>query len=173
MKNLTTSQPRIEIIETFLSGWANKAETTCLEVLKKGYEIRAKLDERAKELNTSTYVELRADTKFRELAAEHIAYWEAQPKYLRQFSSTIWKWAAPKVKEIIEKEVESKRSKLYNEVTKKVGIVVDAKGLSVGSDGSINGLIIGETGTARITTIMAGGYNIQCLHYRLLIKVIK
>jgi hypothetical protein len=41
--------------------------------------------------------------------------------------------------------------------------------LYLGADGNVNGIIVGENRTARIETIFAGGYNIQCLHTRLLI----
>lgn len=41
--------------------------------------------------------------------------------------------------------------------------------LYLGSDGNVNGVIQGSKRTARIETIFAGGYNIQCLHTRLLI----
>ena len=41
--------------------------------------------------------------------------------------------------------------------------------LYLGADGNVNGVIQGSKRTARIETIFAGGYNIQCLHTRLLI----
>lgn len=41
--------------------------------------------------------------------------------------------------------------------------------LCLGADGNVNGTIVGENRTARIETIFAGGYNIQCLHTRLLV----
>ena len=39
----------------------------------------------------------------------------------------------------------------------------------LGDDGNVNGVIRGTKKTARIETIFAGGYNIQCLHTRLLV----
>ena len=41
--------------------------------------------------------------------------------------------------------------------------------LYLGADGNVNGIIQGSKRTARIETIFAGGYNIQCLHTRLLV----
>ena len=39
--------------------------------------------------------------------------------------------------------------------------------------GDINGIIVGTEGKAKIQTIGAGGYNIQCFHFRTLIHEIK
>ncbi len=51
-----------------------------------------------------------------------------------------------------------------------VGKITDAAGLEVGSKGDLNGYIIGEKGRAKVQTIGAGGYNIQCYHFRTLIN---
>ena len=77
------------------------------------------------------------------------------------------------VDRMIERDKVSKKESLIHQVEKKIGKIVDAKGLSVGVDGSLNGLIVGENGKASVETIYAGGYNIQCLHYRILVKVQK
>lgn len=50
-----------------------------------------------------------------------------------------------------------------------VGEITDATGLKVGSKDDLNGYIIGTRGTAKVQTIGAGGYNIQCFHFRTLI----
>ena len=59
---------------------------------------------------------------------------------------------------------------LIARVNKAVGIILEAKALYVGVNGELNGYIKGEDGTCKIETIYAGGYNIQCLHYRVLVK---
>jgi len=46
---------------------------------------------------------------------------------------------------------------------------VESTNLTIGVDGNVNGIIRGTNKTAKIETIWAGGYNIQCLHTRLLI----
>lgn len=53
-----------------------------------------------------------------------------------------------------------------NEIT---GKITDASGLSVGEKGELNGYITGERGKAKVHTIGAGGYNIQCYHFRTLV----
>jgi hypothetical protein len=71
---------------------------------------------------------------------------------------------------ILDRDVEAKRDKLVARISKKAGEVVDVSGLGIGTNGEINGIVIGTTGTVSVETITAGGYNIQCLHYRILVK---
>lgn len=54
-----------------------------------------------------------------------------------------------------------------------VGTITDASNLKVGYSGDLNGFIIGTKGTAKVQTIGAGGYNIQCYHFRTLINKMK
>ena len=60
---------------------------------------------------------------------------------------------------------------LIDRVTKYVGQITDYSDLLL-TGPSINGIIIGERGRVRLETIIAGGWNIQCLHNRVLVKKI-
>ena len=71
---------------------------------------------------------------------------------------------------LVEREAVAKEKILIARVNKAVGIIVEPKALYVGVNGELNGYIKGENGTCKIETIYAGGYNIQCLHYRVLVK---
>lgn len=51
-----------------------------------------------------------------------------------------------------------------------VGKLEDIQFGTIGMNGEFNGTVRGEHGIANIRTIMAGGYNIQCLHYRVLVN---
>ena len=73
------------------------------------------------------------------------------------------------VKEV-EKDVISRYKALVKKVEAKAGKIIDAGNLYFGYDAGINGVIIGEKATVTVTTIYAGGYNIQQLHYRVLVK---
>lgn len=74
---------------------------------------------------------------------------------------------------MLDREVQNKRVDLYSRCSAVVGVITDASGLKVGENGSINGVVIGEDGKAKVETILAGGYAIQCLHYRVLVNPIK
>lgn len=73
----------------------------------------------------------------------------------------------------IERHVEEKRMALEERIVSKIGKIIDGSNLEIGYDGNINGVIIGERGKATAKTIFAGGYNIQCLHVRFLVKEIQ
>lgn len=67
--------------------------------------------------------------------------------------------------EVLEKEKKAKLLSLVNSITEITGPITDAKHLYV-SGGELNGVVLGEKGVAKIQTFSAGGYNIQCFHYR-------
>ena len=60
---------------------------------------------------------------------------------------------------------------LIDRVTKYIGQITDYSGLYL-TGPSINGIVVGERGRVRLETILAGGWNIQCLHNRELVEKI-
>lgn len=73
--------------------------------------------------------------------------------------------------EVLNKEMNKRLIDLMNKVSKITGKIIDAD-LYI-EHGDLNGIVVGEDGKARVTTIGAAGYNIQRYHYRCLIKPIK
>lgn len=79
-------------------------------------------------------------------------------------------------KQIEEDNQKSADTLIYNMITRvkeKVGKITDYSDLYINSaiEGiCINGVIVGELGKVRIESITAGGYNIQKLHVRVLVK---
>lgn len=73
----------------------------------------------------------------------------------------------------LEKDLTEESNRKYDFIIERtnaiVGEITDASGLKVGSKDDLNGYIIGTRGTAKVQTIGAGGYNIQCFHFRTLI----
>lgn len=72
----------------------------------------------------------------------------------------------------LEKEKKAKLLDLAARIKGAVGIITDASDLRIRS-GNLNGIIIGDKDKAEVETISAGGWNIQCFHYRTLIKPVK
>lgn len=73
----------------------------------------------------------------------------------------------------MEEEKRAKLIDLIGRIMCTVGTITDAAALHIGPEGDINGYIVGTEGKAKIQTIGAGGYNIQCFHFRTLIHEMK
>ena len=70
----------------------------------------------------------------------------------------------------LDKEWVRKYDFIIERTNQIVGQITDASNLSIGEKQDLNGYIIGTKGTAKVQTIGAGGYNIQCYHFRTLIN---
>ena len=70
-------------------------------------------------------------------------------------------------------DTERARAEGLGRIMSTVGTITDTAALYIGPEGDINGIIVGTEGKAKIQTIGAGGYNIQCFHFRTLIHEIK
>ena len=74
-----------------------------------------------------------------------------------------------KIKKRVNKEAKMKALKLQYQVEKKAGKVLKVD-LYINSIGELNGTVQGEKATVNLTTILAGGYNIQRLHIRTIVR---
>ena len=90
-----------------------------------------------------------------------------------------WGWIFPYMErdtlntEKLDKDLEKEANAKYDDIIERtndiVGTITDATGLRIGKKGDLNGIVIGDRGRAKVQTIGAGGYNIQCYHFRTLI----
>lgn len=78
--------------------------------------------------------------------------------------------AADALAKLLKREAELKYDDIINRTNSIVGQITDATNLSIGLKGDLNGFIVGTRGEAWIETIGCGGWNIQCYHFRTLIK---
>ena len=72
--------------------------------------------------------------------------------------------------DLIDKDLKSRKVKFIKRITDKVGLDICDSRLKMGVDGSINGTVRGHEDTVNVYSIIAGGYNIQKAHYRVLVK---
>jgi hypothetical protein len=128
-----------------------------------------------KELTFNYYEELRAEQrriwsiKDRETQKDaEYNFWSETSKADRQL---VINYSPTSIKEIIEKDGEIRKMQFVARINKKVGYIKEAD-LHIGEDLSINGTVVGDKGSANVHSIVAGGYNIQKAHYRVLVKVI-
>jgi len=149
---------QIEAIKTYMDAWELKA--------KEYYtKIKEEYDEAVKNTPEGFYTV--NGYKFLHSASRDQKFISKYGKGTMQ----IIRWQFYDIDNIIHKERESKETALISKVEKKSGKIIDASGLRVSNlNGQINGLIKGELKTVKVETIDAGGYNIQCYHFRVLVK---
>lgn len=99
---------------------------------------------------------------------------EGEWEYLRPYDCyDSYEQGAAKLNADLRDEANRKYDFIIERVNAICGKITDASGLKVGAKGDLNGNIIGERGTAHVQTIGAGGYNIQCFHFRTLVHEVK
>ena len=93
--------------------------------------------------------------------------------YLPYIGEKTIETAKAKMTKDLTDDANAKYDDIIERTNKIVGKITDASHLSVGEKGELNGIIYGTRGKARVETIGAGGYNIQCFHFRTLIHEVK
>lgn len=157
---------RIEVLDLFLAGWKQKAKKFYLEDARRWHELRKEISDK---YTTNGIVNRETLTEYREAT-----------KKLNNFDSLtimICGWNGKIDTELLNKELDKEVKRKYNNlvkrIEKKAGKIIDVNGLRVSENAEINGTVYGDKGWVAVETIMAGGYNIQCLHFRVLVKPIK
>lgn len=80
------------------------------------------------------------------------------------------KFNLEKLNKVLQQEKQLKYEDLCNRISAVVGEITDVSDLRIGrQQGELNGIVTGTKGKARVETIGAGGWNIQCFHYRVLV----
>ena len=74
------------------------------------------------------------------------------------------------LEEIIDKDLVSRKVRFIASIENKLESEPTDSKLNIGIDGSVNGSVSCATNTVSVYSILAGGYNIQKLHYRVLVK---
>jgi len=73
-----------------------------------------------------------------------------------------------------EEDCEAKRIQFIIRTNAITGDTITGAALHIDTaSGDVNGTIAGKSGTATVKTIGAGGYNIQCYHFRCLVREVK
>lgn len=164
----------VEAILTFLEMWKARVTEYYRESLKRYIAASKEYDEEQTRLH-----ELRFHA---ETVEERKA---AREQYSKNYSEFHREWRFIEVYTIgysleeerlakdLKREAEIKYDDIIEKTNKIVGEITDAGNLRVGEKGELNGYVIGTRGKAKVETIGAGGYNIQCFHFRTLIHEVK
>lgn len=162
----------VEAIINFLNNWAERVFDWYAKMFANYQIARSKYDQKL-----NTYHEWLANFgTWKDPNAEQIQKeWKEYKKAFDQKWMPLYpyidhkKFDSEKLRKELEQDKKVKYDDIVNRANKICGTITDATGLSVGEKGELNGLVIGDRGTAYIETIGAGGYNIQCYHFRTLI----
>jgi hypothetical protein len=126
-----------------------------------------------KELSFNYYEELRAEQhdiySIKDRETQKDAQYNFYDKTSKSDRLLVNNYSPKGIKEIIEKDGEARKIQFIARINKKVGNIKEAN-LTIGIDLSINGTVVGDKGKATVYSIIAGGYNIQKAHYRVLVK---
>lgn len=131
-------------------------------------EITNQYAEAMKRPGTKAWKECRAAQKAHDKAfAER---WGFLFEYVHHnYRTETYTFDSEKFENDIKREAERKYDDIIERTQAIVGEITDASRLEVGYTGNLDGIIIGTEGKAKVQTIGAGGYNIQCFHFRTLI----
>lgn len=176
----------VPAITEFLNAWKQRMYGFYIKMFRQYPEALKKFDEDMKPYKMDYYQE----RKFRKEQPELWNTWNAERKaiqgrfeakfgFLHPYLNRVynpntqqydgWELDGNKLEYDLQQEYNRKYDFIITRTNEIVGQITDASNLSVGDKGDLNGYIIGTKGCCSVKTIGAGGYNIQCFHFRTLI----
>lgn len=157
-------------IDTFLLNWKESVKTYYLDLKEKRSELNLE------RMRLRDQYKLHSQRPNQVLPADYVEAQQAVKNFdqsITKSDSMIISRIAYSIKEldsILNREMAAKKKALIAKIEKKAGAIVDASHLTVAGDGNINGYVQGEKAMVTVSTIIAGGYNIQRVHYRVIVK---
>lgn len=189
-------EEKIKVIWDFLTEWENMAFNWYLVNAEKYFDLM-KNEKEAWETQKSNYIGKYSDWKgrpddYRAKQAFLSNYYRAidnltinltniKKEYKYKDNSSInyevilsgYEVDKARLSKILKDEKQRKYEDLINRVTKITGIITDASRLEISPKGNLDGVVVGEKGKAKVETVGAGGYNVQCFHYRVYVNPIR
>lgn len=171
----------IKVILEFLENWKNMVKAFYIdsidqwvETLNEYFEAdrarREWFNRNWKERNNKELVE-KMEKPVKEAKARHAQFAYLDPYMERKNGGYVMDMM--KLQKDLDQEADNKYDFIIERTNAIVGQITDAAHLEIGGKGDLNGYIIGTKGTAKVQTIGAGGYNIQCYHFRTLIHAMR
>ena len=163
----------VEAIINFLEGWKERMRMFYLD------SFEEYLPEREKRIEENREYIGWLNREGRKASAEERNQREQEEKQAKKAFNDKWRFIEPyveydefnkaKLDKELDREAKAKYDFIIERTNRIVGQITDATNLHIGEKGDLNGYIYGTNGTAKVQTIGAGGYNIQCYHFRTLI----
>ena len=168
----------VKVIIEFLEAWKTRVRGYYIESLPRYIEAR-----KAYYKINSDYCDWFNSRARNEATAEEYKKRRDEEREAERRFNRAWNWFKPYVErdevnlEKLDKDLKKDADAKYDEIIERTneitGTITDASNLKIGFKGDLNGYITGERGKAKVETIGAGGYNIQCYHFRTLIHEMK
>ena len=187
----------VPVIVEFLNNWRDRVLEFHLEKFKEYYDEKQHVSDLYSKVEDSFYFDASSPARKAYDAAREIFHKKCYGYYERVDFINRWgkpdhtdkkvkdgeyEWLKPYINERtlddcfakFKKDVDKEWTRKYDFIIERtnaiVGQITDASNLKIGAKHDLNGYIIGTKGTAKVQTIDAGGYNIQCYHFRTLIN---
>ena len=119
------------------------------------------------------YKEVTATDRYGRKCTNSVKERSGELEYINHYMERTYEESMAKVEKDLKREYDRKYDFIIEETCRFVGKITDATRLRIGAKGDLNGYIEGTDGTAKVQTIEAGGWNIQCYHFRTLITPVK
>ena len=160
----------VKAIIDFLEVWKQNTRQFYSDSIPRFLKARAEYWEKEKKLDWTVLKERQRILKERkQLREAFIERWGYMLEYIPHGDNFDW--------ERFERDIKNEADKKYDDIIKRtnkiVGKITDASNLEVGYKGDLDGYVIGEKGIAHVHTVGAGGYNVQCFHFRVLVHEVK
>ena len=176
----------IKAIVDFLENWKESVKNFYLARFAEYPQAKKEYDEEMKQFSLGYFEEKTLKKENRE---EWLKYDRARSEVKASFNNRFgflagyisrvynkntglydsWNFDEEKLAKDLTQDANAKYDFIIERTNEIVGTITDASNLKIGAKGDLNGFIIGEKGKAKVETIGAGGYNIQCYHFRTLI----
>lgn len=167
----------VKVIIEFLEAWKTRVRGYYIEALPRYIEARKEYEMVYDEYHSkwhqmwmeATKEEYKAfDKEFKDYKNRYNKAWRWLMEYLEKDEINL-----DKLNKMLDIEANAKYDDIIERTNAITGTITDATYLRIGLKGDLNGYVIGERGKAKVETIGAGGYNIQCYHFRTLIHEMK
>ncbi len=173
-------EDKIEVLVEFLNEWKENAYSWYIRNAERYIELKINHEEALKQYMNKYVAE---NGEFKNWSMKYRVEKQFDNEYYSSinaftieivgYSRDINKIDFDKLNKALEEEATRKYKDLVHRITNVVGNIEDVANLSIGhQNGEINGFVSGDKGKAKVETISAGGYNIQCFHFRVLVHKI-
>ncbi len=162
----------IKVLTDFIENWKKNAIKFYINISNMYLIKRREIDDLYKKYDGS-YYKTNQDKDYIEKYKQFINFKNLNFSFITKLERIYYKDYEKFIKEFVENEGNKKLENFVKKVEDKAGEILDVSNLKLSPKMEIDGIVIGSKEKVRVNTIYAGGYNIQCLHFRVLVKIIK